>query len=59
MKQDIISTLAPAAPPTTVTGMYIAGLPLSEVVLLLNAIYIIVGIAYALYKWRKDINGRK
>lgn len=59
MKNEIASALVPATPPTAVTGMVVFGIPLPEVVLLLNAVYIMVGIAYALYKWRKDINGRK
>lgn len=59
MNKHNLAELAPAAPPTTVTGLYIMGLPLSEVVLLLNAVYIVLGIAWLVYKaWRSHDNGR-
>lgn len=53
-----IIDLAPAAPPTTVTGLLVLGVPLDTWVLILNAVYIVVGIAALAYKtfWRKDVN---
>lgn len=48
--------IAPVAPPTIVTSLAMAGIPLSDLVLVLNAVYIVLGIAYLLYKWRKQAN---
>ncbi|MFN7882020.1 MAG: hypothetical protein ACK5PF_03265, partial [bacterium] len=59
MNKHNLAELAPAAPPTAVTGLHVLGIPLSEVVLILNAVYIVLGIAWLLYKaWRSHDNGR-
>jgi hypothetical protein len=59
MNKHNLAELAPAAPPTAVTGLHVLGIPLSEVVLILNAVYIVLGIAWLIYKaWRSHDNGR-
>jgi uncharacterized membrane protein len=56
MKSHPLTEVATAAtPPTAITGLQLAGVPLSEVVLILNCIYIALGIIYLIYKMvRKD-----
>lgn len=54
--KNVIADLAPAAPPSAITGLSVLGIPLPEVVLLLNAVYITLGIAYLIYKWYKGGN---
>lgn len=54
--QHTLPDIAPVAPPTVVTSLALAGIPLSDVVLVLNAVYIVLGIGYLIYKWRKSAN---
>lgn len=59
-KHTQVAELAPAAPPTAVTGLSLAGIQLSDWVLILNAIYIVLGIAWLVYKaWRSHKDGSK
>jgi hypothetical protein len=51
MNKHTLTELAPAAPPTAVTSMQFVGIQLSDWVLILNILYIGLGIAYLLYKW--------
>jgi len=53
MKQHL-DVILPAAPPTAVTTLMFAGIQWSDWVLILNAAYIALGIAYLLYKWVKE-----
>ena len=54
MKSHPLTEVATAAtPPTAITGLQLAGVPLSDVVLILNCIYIALGIAYLIYKMVK------
>lgn len=57
MKSHPIAEVATtAAPPTAVTGLQLAGVPLSDLVLILNCIYIALGICYLIYKMvKKDM----
>jgi uncharacterized membrane protein len=51
MKNHPITEVAvTAAPPSAVTGLHLAGVPLSDVVLILNVFYVILSIAYLIYK---------
>lgn len=53
--KNILDTLAPAAPPTTITTLQLFGFPLETWVLIGNGLYIVVGLICLLYKtfWRK------
>lgn len=51
MKNHPIAEVAvTATPPSAVTGLHLAGVPLSDVVLVLNVVYVILSIAYLIYK---------
>jgi hypothetical protein len=50
MKTNLTETLLPVAPPTAVTGLSLLGIGLDQWVLLLNAVYITLGIVYLLYR---------
>lgn len=61
---SIANTAAKLAPPVTVGGITLAGIPLSDVVLILTGIYAVLQIGFLLYdrflKPRKEKrNGRK
>ena len=49
MKTTLTETLLPVAPPTAVTGLSLLGIGLDQWVLILNAIYITLGIGYSIY----------
>lgn len=53
MNKNTITELAPAAPPTMVTGVQLAGMQLADWVLIFNLIYIGLGIGFLLFKWYK------
>ncbi len=44
-------SLTPAAPPSAVSALMVIGVPLDQWVLILNAIYIVGGIAWLGYKF--------
>lgn len=58
MSKHQVVELAPAAPPAAITGLQFAGIQLSDWVLLLNLVYVALGIAWLIYKaWRTHKNG--
>lgn len=60
-KADIASETAKAAPPVTVAGATVAGVQINDLILWATLIYIVLQIAFLLYRWgrlhfqRKDI----
>lgn len=53
MNKHTLADLAPVGPPTAVTGLSLMGIGLDQWVLILNAIYISLGILYLLYRMIK------
>lgn len=54
----VAAAAAKAAPPVAVSGAMIAGVPMSDVVLGLTAVYLLLQIGYLVWKWRKEARGR-
>lgn len=52
----VAAAAAKAAPPVAVSGAMIAGVPMSEIVLWLTALYLVVQICYLSWKWFKEWN---
>jgi hypothetical protein len=52
-KHPIAEVVTAATPPTAITGLQLSGVPLSDIVLVLNGLYIALGIVYLLYKMIK------
>lgn len=52
-KHPLAEVAVTATPPTAITGLQLSGVPLSDIVLLLNGIYIALGIVYLIYKMVK------
>lgn len=50
----VAAAAAKAAPPVAVSGAMIAGVPMSDVVLCLTAIYLLFQIGYLAWKWSKE-----
>lgn len=62
--EEFIAAGAKLAPPLTVGGFTLAGIPLSDVVLVLTGLYAVLQIGFLLYDriWkprREEPNGRK
>jgi uncharacterized membrane protein len=49
----ITEVVVTATPPSAITGLHLAGVPLSDVVLILNVAYVLLSIAYLIYKMVK------
>ncbi len=58
-KSDIISEAAKAAPPVTVAGATVAGMQVNDLILWATLIYIVLQIAFLLYRWHKLIVNRR
>ena len=58
-KSDIISEVAKAAPPVTVAGATVAGMQVNDLILWATLIYIVLQIAFLLYRWHKLIVSRR
>ena len=52
-KADIAAEAAKAAPPVTVAGATVAGLPVNELILWATLVYLVVQIAFLLYRWQR------
>ena len=50
----VAAAAAKAAPPVAVSGAMIAGVPMSDIVLFLTAIYLLFQIGYLGWKWAKE-----
>lgn len=50
----VAGAAAKAAPPVGVSTAYLAGVPVSDLVLWLTAFYLILQIAYLLWRWHRD-----
>lgn len=53
MNKHTLADLVPVGPPTAVTSLNLLGVGLDQWVLILNAIYISLGIMYLLYRMLK------
>jgi hypothetical protein len=52
-KSDIASEAAKAAPPVTVAGATIAGIQVNDLILWATLVYVVLQIAFLLYRWHK------
>lgn len=52
-KSDLVSEAAKAAPPVTVAGATIAGMQINDLILWATLVYLILQIAFLLYRWHK------
>jgi hypothetical protein len=50
-KTDIASEVAKAAPPVAVTGATVAGVTVNDMILWTTLIYLVLQIAFLLYRW--------
>lgn len=53
MDKHTLADLVPVGPPTAVTGLSLMGVGLDQWVLVLNLVYITLGIVYLLYRMLK------
>ena len=51
--------LVPTAPPSAVSALYVMGVPLDQWVLILNALYIVAGLAWLGFKFWRAIKEKK
>lgn len=58
-KSDLVSEAAKAAPPVTVAGATIAGMQINDLILWATLIYLVLQIAFLLYRWHKMHTGDK
>lgn len=58
-KSDLVSEAAKAAPPVTVAGATIAGIQINDLILWATLIYLVLQIAFLLYRWHKMHAGDK
>jgi hypothetical protein len=58
-KADIASEAAKAAPPVTVAGATVAGLPVNDLILWATLIYLVLQIGFLLYRWQRLYFSRK
>ena len=59
-KSEVAAEVIKAAPPVTASGLVVAGLPLNDIVLLAALAYVVLQIAYLLYRWRaQHLAGRE
>lgn len=52
-KADAVSEATKAAPPVTVTAATLLGVDVNSAILWLTLVYIVLQIAYLLWKWRR------
>ena len=52
-KADIASEAAKAAPPVTVAGATVAGLPVNDLILWATLIYLVLQIGFLLFRWQR------
>ena len=57
-KIEVAGEIARAAPPVAVVGASIAGVPMNTIVLVLTMIYLVLQIAFLLYKWVRAMRGK-
>jgi hypothetical protein len=50
-KADIVQEAAKATPPAVVAGMTVAGYTLNDIVLLVTLVYVLLQIAFLIFKW--------
>ena len=52
-KSDLVAEAAKAAPPVTVAGATIAGIQVNDLILWATLVYLVLQIAFLLYRWHK------
>lgn len=57
-KADLASETLKAAPPVTVAGLSVAGVSISDLVLVATLIYIMLQASFLLYRWWRLHTGR-
>jgi hypothetical protein len=50
-KSDIAAEAVKAAPPITVAGATVAGVPVNELILWATLVYLVLQIAFLVYRW--------
>jgi hypothetical protein len=58
-KTDIAAEAAKATPPVTVAGATLAGVTVNELILWATLIYLVLQIAFLLYRWGRLHFGKK
>lgn len=58
-KADLVSETAKAAPPVTVAGATVAGVEVNELILWATLVYLVLQIAFLLYRWGRIHFGKK
>ena len=58
-KTDIAAEAAKATPPVTVAGATLAGVTVNELILWATLIYLVLQIAFLLYRWGRIHFGKK
>ena len=58
-KTDIAAEVAKATPPVTVAGATLAGVTVNELILWATLIYLVLQIAFLLYRWGRLHFGKK
>lgn len=58
-KADLTAEAMKAAPPVTVAGATIAGIQVNDLILWATLVYVVLQIAFLLYRWRKMHTGDK
>jgi hypothetical protein len=52
-KADLTSEAMKAAPPVTVAGATVAGIQVNDLILWATLVYVVLQIAFLLYRWHK------
>jgi Phage holin T7 family, holin superfamily II len=50
-KSDVVAEVTKAAPPVTVAGATIAGMQVNDMILWATLLYLVLQIAFLLYRW--------
>ena len=58
-KSDLVAEAAKAAPPVTVAGATIAGVQVNDLILWATLVYLVLQIAFLLYRWHKMHTGNE
>ena len=58
-KADLTAEAAKAAPPVTVAGATLAGVTVNELILWATLLYLVLQIAFLLYRWGRLHFGKK
>jgi len=56
-RSEISAEALRAAPPVTVAGATVAGVPLNEIILWATLLYLVLQIGFLLYRWQKLVLG--